>query len=258
MSESVNYRVVVYLRKASSDGAQEVVVTFAEVEQYSELEAFNTMFNYLVENRNNYGNPITTGNHAFEVSLLSGDFTICMDCVDQTQWDSLRARRNAGEIVPDNQLIRKCEKAAEENCITTVIVGHLWDDDPNNGKPDFTHFDFAFLLQYNIGHIFTSIYDIPFQLELSTEFLESDPATMRRDNGAILEYTLSNKYERWTFQVIQGRVEGLDADGKLGKFYGYVPLSRARNIVAECVTEKNLRRKENHKTEAYKNSLKQS
>lgn len=256
MSESVNYRVVVYLCNGSPDVASERVVTFAEVEQYTEIDAFNTMFNYLIDNRKNYGNPITTGKHAFEVSILSGDFTIYMDCVNQTEWNNLRARRNSGEIVPDNNLIRKCEKQAEENCITTVIVGHLWDDNPNDGKADFTKFDFAFLLQYNIGQIFTSIYDIPYQLELSTEYLECDPKSIQRDNGAILEYSLSNKYERWSFQVIQGRVEGLDADGKLGTFYGYVPLERARTIVRECVAEKNQRRKENHKTEAYKNSLK--
>lgn len=223
-----------------------------EVEDFTKREAFKRVLNAVVKHVEWYEKPKYNRSHDCLVVVKTGSYTICMDLLKKDVFLDYQKQNEQGDLIGQPELILQRE-IAEGQKTTTVIVGHSWDDDPNNGMPDFTEFDCVFLLDLGLGRRITSISTLPDLLGLNLQYLRYDYNLVERVPCAehevpeLRSFSFSNKYERWQFQIVKSRIDNLTSDNSIHNNYGYVSEEEAQKIVAQCVQEKEARREANHR-----------
>ena len=254
MNHIKNFYIVVWVMDGTEEAPGNSPLAFcwlAVIPHYTKREAFTTLFNTLAKNLDYYAKPKVNRDHDFMVAVKTGTYTVCMDLLKEAEYQEYAKKIETGELVPNDLLIREKE-IAESNKTTTLVVGHSWDDDPNNGVPDFTEFDCVFMVDLGVGKRVTAIYSVPEMLGLDLQYLRYDAGLTERvkgDDGTeeLQSFSFSNKYERWQFQIAKYRINDLASDNAIRNNHGYVTLPEACKIVAQCVQEKEARREANHR-----------
>lgn len=225
----------------------EIFVALYSLQHYTKRDALQSVFETISKNKENYFKPIFSRCHDMMVAIKTGAFTVCLDLLNKTDWNRYLEELNSGLRTMDTELI-KTRESLEEQHTTTLIVSHMWDDDPNNGVQDFTSFDFVFMIDLGIGAEFTSVYNLPLVIGLDVQFLRYDSSFTIRDiqSSSLSRVSFYNKYERWIFQIEREYIDKIDSDANIETDYGYVTLTEANRIVNACIAEKDVRRDENH------------